>query len=256
MKFSLGAAKSGALSLLKHRVTHLATATAATAAATVVALPATPTAVQTIYVRNTSSYVSDAAVKRDIPAFNKAVHTAFAPLWHIDAKLVFIGKDKAPDGAEVMTLVDKGPVKGALAYHEMVNGVADAIIYTGVAKYYGYSWTVGLTHELWEMLVDQPAGAGAVATMQGTDGTIWANEVADPVEADADGFTVNGVLISDFVTNRWYGAQQTGPYDYCNHVQTALEVRKGGYAQWWDGATWNSVTNFEPNGLGNRGFYE
>jgi len=214
------------------------------------------TNVQTIYVRNVSTYVSDAEVKRDIPAFQKATSEDFAPLWHVDAKLVFIGKAKAPTGAEVITLVDKGPVKGALAYHEMVNGVADAIIYTGVSKFYGYAWSVGFTHELWEMLVDQPAGAGAVVAYQDFNGTIWAGEVADPVESDADGFTVDGVLISDFVTARWFGAEQNGPYDFANHIQVALHIDKGGYAQWWDGVNWNVIENFEKGGLGDgRGFY-
>lgn len=213
--------------------------------------------VQVIYVRNVSTYVSDAEVRKVLPAFQKATSDDFAPLWHIDAKLVFIGRSKAPVGSETITLVDKGPVKGALAYHEMVNGVADAIVYTGVSKFYGYAWTVGFTHELWEMLVDQPAGAGAVATMQDPAGTIWANEVADPVESDADGFLVDGVLISDFVTAKWYGAEQDGPFDFANHVQKPLVIDKGGYAQWWDGFNWNVISNFRKGGLGDgRGFYQ
>jgi hypothetical protein len=215
-----------------------------------------PSNVQTIYVRNVSTYVSDREVKRDLPAFQEALSADFAPSWHIDARLVFIGVRKSPVGAESITLVDKGPVKGALAYHEMVNGVADAVVYTGVSKFYGYAWSVGFTHELWEMLVDQPAGAGAVASMQDTMGTIWANEVADPVESDADGFLVNGVLISDFVTGKWFGADQAGPFDFAGHVQKPLVVDKGGYAQWWDGVNWNVVENFEKGGLGDgRGFY-
>jgi hypothetical protein len=171
--------------------------------------------------------------------------------------LVFIGVRKAPRGSQSITLVDKGPVKGALAYHEMVDGVADAIVYTGVSKFYGYKWSVGFTHELWEMLVDAPAGAGAVSTVLGSDGVVWANEVADAVEADSDGFLVDGVLISDFVTARWYGAEQAGPYDYCGHVQKPFDVRLGGYAQWWNGYTWNVVENFRKGGLGDgRGFYQ
>lgn len=213
--------------------------------------------VQVIYVRNLSSFVSDKEVARDLPAFQEATSADFAPSWHIDAKLVFIGRRAAPVGSETITLVDKGPVKGALAYHEMVNGVADAIIYVGVSRFYGYAWSVGFTHELWEMLVDQPAGAGAVATVQDSMGTIWANEVADPVESDADGFLVNGVLISDFVTGKWFGAEQAGPFDFAGHIERPLVIDKGGYAQWWDGMSWNVVQNFRKGGLGDgRGFYQ
>lgn len=208
--------------------------------------------VQTIYVRNVSTFVTNAEVKNAMPAFNAATHYDFAPLWKIDARLVFIGSAPAPVGAITMTIVDQGPVKGALAYHELVNGVPDSIIYAGTSKYYGFSWTVGFTHELWEMLVNPDV----LSTMQqqipaGTyaPGTIWANEVADPVESDADAYARPGadgkpVLISDFVTQKWFGALSAGPYDFANHVQQPLQVDKGGYAQYWDGIQWNVVSNF------------
>lgn len=211
--------------------------------------------VQTIYVQNKSSLVSDAELKNDLPAFQSATSKDFAPLWHIDAKLVYLARaDAVPTGSESITLVDKGSVAGALAYHEMVDGVADAIIYVGTSKLGGYKWSVGFTHELWEMLADASAGAGAVDTVQSPDGTIWAKEVADPVEADALGYNrpgANGkpVLISDFITERWFGAEQLGPYDFANHVQVALAILKGGYAQYWTGLTWVQLTNFRP------GFY-
>lgn len=205
--------------------------------------------VQTIYVRNVSNFVSDSEVKNALPAINAATHDDFAPLWKVDANLVFIGSAKAPVGVSTITLVDKGPVKGALAYHEVTNGVPDSIVYVATSRYYGYAWSVGLTHELWEQLADVPAGAGSVDTVQSTDGTIWAKEIADPVESDADAYTRTGadgnpVLISDFVTEKWFGALVAGPYDFANHIQQPLYIDKGGYAQWWDGAGWNVIDNF------------
>lgn len=249
---------------MKFPKTHAATvvSTASVVAAAFFGLGASTTKsspVQVVYIQNKSSFVSDAELKNDIPAFQAATTKDFAPLWHIDAKLVFLERSKAvPAGAESITLVDKGPVKGALAYHELVNGVADAIVYVGVAKFYGYAWSVGLTHELWEMLADAPAGQGAADTMQSTDGTIWAKENADPCESDADGYdrpgaNGNPVRISDFVTERWFGAQTLGPYDFMNHIQKPLEILKGGYAQWWDGLQWNLVSNFRKGGFGSRG---
>jgi hypothetical protein len=213
--------------------------------------------VQTVYVRNVSGFVSDAAVKNALPAINAATHDDFAPVWKIDATLVFIGHAKAPVGSSTITLVDKGPVRGALAYHELVNGVPDSIVYVGTSRYYGFAWSVCLTHELWEQLADVPAGAGAVSTMQDPTGRIWAQEIADPVESDADAYPrpgANGrpVLISDFVTQKWFGALTEGPYDFANHVQQPLQIDKGGYAQWWDGITWHVIDNFR--GARDRGF--
>lgn len=206
--------------------------------------------VQTIYVRNLSTFVSDAQVKNALPAFQAATSEDFAPLWNIDAKLVFLGRAAVPKGAAAITLVDKGPVKGAIAYHELVNGAPDSIIYVGTCKYYGYSWSVGFTHELWEQLADIPAGAGSVDAVQDSTGRIWAKEIADPVESDADGYDrpgANGkpVRISDFITEKWFGALTSGPYDFMEHIQAPLVIDKGGYAQWWDGMSWNLIENFK-----------
>ncbi|HEU5407207.1 MAG TPA: hypothetical protein VFU48_05535 [Nitrospira sp.] len=245
--------------LIKPLSTHSAAAVAAAALAALSGIGATAnkvSKVQVIYVRNVSSYVTDAEVRNALPAFQEATSGDFAPIWHVDAKLVFIGRRTAPVGSETITLIDKGTVKNALAFPELVNGVPDSIIYTAVSKFYGYSWTVGFTHELWEMLADP----GLVRTMQDQTGTIWANEVADPVEADADGYTRPGldgkpVLISDFVTEKWFGALDAGPYDFCNHIQSPLVIDKGGYAQWWDGSTWHVIQNFEKGSPEAKGFH-
>lgn len=233
------------------------------AAVGIAVAPSTSASVQTIYVQNKSTFVSDAELRNDLPAFQAALSKDFAPIWHIDGRLVYLDRNaKVPKGQASITLVDKGPVKGALAYHELVNGVPDAIVYVGVSKFYGYAWSVGFTHELWEMLVDVPAGQGAVDTIQSADGTIWAKEIADPVEADTYGYTRagangKGVLISDFVTERYYGAETLGPYDFMDHVQAPLVILPGGYNQWWDGRSWNIIENFRKGELGANGaFYD
>lgn len=213
--------------------------------------------VQVIYVQNKSTFVSDAELKNDLPAFQAATSKDFAPIWKVDAKLVYLpSKTPVPAGAESITLVDHGNVANALAYHELVNGVPDSIVYVGTSKYYGYNWTVGFTHELWEQLADP----GLIHTAQSPDGTIWAQEIADPVEADSDGYTRPGadgrpVLISDFVTERWFGAETTGPMDFCNHITSPLQILKGGYAQWWNGITWNVITNFRKGSFAARGIH-
>ena len=68
--------------------------------------------------------------------------------------------------------------------------------------------------------------------------------------ADNFGFPVPGangkpVVISDFVTEKWFGALTSGVYDFTNAIQTPLAVLKGGYAQYWDGTQWVVTSNFE-----------
>lgn len=201
----------------------------------------------TIYVRNLSTFVSDSVVRHDLPAFQTALSRDFAPVWGGDARLVFIGRKAAPAGSRFVVLLDKSDVKGALAYHELTNGVADSRIFIGTSRYYGYDWTVGFTHELFEMQADPNI---ARTEQDQHTGTIWAGEVCDPVESDADGYLVDGVRISDFITEKWFNTLQAGPFDFVGHVQVPLAIDKGGYAQWWNGAYWNIVANFRHGGRG------
>jgi hypothetical protein len=205
-----------------------------------------PTKVQTIYVRNLSHYVTDAEVANDIPAFQTAIDKDFTPAWNVGAKLVFIKQKKAPRGAVTMTLFDKADVKGALAYHEVTDGTQGSKVFVGTSEYYHFAWTVGFTHELWEMLVNPTL----VRTEQNpTTYRVWYGEVADPVESDKDGYNLPGangknVRISDFVTEKWFGAEVNGSYDFMNHIQVAGQVDRGGYAQWFDATGWHIIEKF------------
>lgn len=202
---------------------------------------------QTIYVRNLSQFVTDKAVTDALPAIQKAADEDFAKYWHTTAKLVFIGAKEPPQGSEFFVLIDKGRYKDALAFHRLIQGAPGSVVYVGTCKYYGYSWTIAFTHELWEQLADP----SLIRTAQGQDGRIWANEVADPVESDSDGYWRTGahgvkVHISDFITDKWYGdGGVSGPYDFTQHVQKPLTIRPGGYAQWYDPLTgWHIIENW------------
>src|SRR5207249_4045892 len=113
-------------------------------------------------------------------------------------KLVFLGRARAPKGAMVATLVKSGPVEGALAYHTVDKGVPGIVVYTGTGVYYGYDNSVSMTHELEELAADPIVCItnqgwpydwiwlnkpdGSVQRTQQIEGTVWAQEVSDPVE--------------------------------------------------------------------------
>ena len=214
-----------------------------------------------IYVRNVApQYISDAEIRNDIPAWEAAANRDFAPLWHTTrVRLVFIGRAAVPRGAMSAVFVDKGNVKGALAYHTVTAGVPQIVVYAGTDDYYGYSNSVSFTHELEETLADPTICAtnqgypypqinvqGGATQLQ-APGTVWAQEVSDPVEAlsyPRPGANGRPVAISDFVTPDWFNDEVNGPYDFMRAVQAPFTVLVGGYAQWWDGSSWNLIENF------------
>ena len=67
---------------------------------------------------------------------------------------------------------------------------------------------------------------------QATDGTLWAREVADPVESWGYNVTVGttAVLVSDFVTPAFFDPGAAGPYDYLNKLAAGFSIGQAGYA--------------------------
>jgi hypothetical protein len=82
---------------------------------------------------------------------------------------------------------------------------------------------------------------------QDQNGIFWAGEVADPVESDQYGSTLNGVLVTDFATPSWFGHQYSkAPFSVYGHAKSAFAVLPGGYAQKFDPATgWVMVNGAE-----------
>jgi hypothetical protein len=94
----------------------------------------------------------------------------------------------------------------------------------------GSSWTVTLSHELLEMLADPWINWCAM----GSDSKIYALEVCDAVEADELGYTIDDVLVSDFITPAWYEPTCADRLDFARHVSKELELARGGYISVFD----------------------
>jgi hypothetical protein len=220
--------------------------------------PTPPSSAETIYVRNLSPhYISDATIRRDIPTWEAAVNHDFAPYWHSAQYRIVLAK-AIPAGEIGATFVDKGPVQGALAYHTVTNGAAQIVIYAGTGRYYGYDNSVSFTHELFELAADAPISVtnqgwpydwvwlqhpdGSYDRMPQNEGTVWAQEVCDPVEEQT--YLIHGVRISDFVTPNWFNDEVAGPYDRMGAVQQPFTVLVGGYAQYLSPLGWQLVENF------------
>ena len=91
------------------------------------------------------------------------------------------------------------------------------------------------------MLVD-PSGNRTVATNspkpdQGR--VLILVEVSDPSEAAEFGYSVNGVLVSDFYTPNFFDPVTSAGvrYSYTGAIKEPRQVLDGGYISWWDPLT-------------------
>ena len=205
------------------------------------------TLIPAVYVVNESSVLTDAQVQNAIPAFQAAVTYDFRPVWDAPCHVTWLPRGSAvPPGGWLCAISDTSDQAGALAYHSLDGKAVPTLsVFAKTEQQYGASWTVSLTHELFEALADPYCMAS-----MGQQLPFYGLEVCDPVEADdlaygrraADGTTI---LISDFVTPHWFIPGAPGPYSYRANVSKPLELAKGGYASVYRSGGWTQISNFE-----------
>ncbi len=110
------------------------------------------------------------------------------------------------------------------------------------------------SHELLEMLGDPEVNdvKGIYASPNG-QGRLYACEMCDPVEADALGYTINGVQVSDFILPSYFLDGEPGPFDFKGHLSGPLTLAPGGYQSYLDmnsPAGWQQMTQGEPELVG------
>jgi hypothetical protein len=102
----------------------------------------------------------------------------------------------------------------------------------------GQDWSLTASHEILEMLVD-PFGNRLVAGQSPEPGqgrVEFLVEVSDPSEAAEFGYTVNGVLVSDFYTPRFFDPVTSNgvQYSQTGAIRAPRTILKGGYISWHD----------------------
>ena len=200
-----------------------------------------------IYVVNSSTNVTDASVQDALPAFQDAANLDFAPLWSTpQVSLVETTADQVPAGAWSLTLSDYADVMGAGGYHSVANNDTP---YAKVFTQEGLNWQLVFTHELFEMLADPHVDR---ATYMNQGSTFYALEVADPVEAQRWAYTrpsatSQPVVISDFVTERWFDGKGGGLLDFMGHVKHAHKILYGGYIYKFVNGAWGQGIRESPS---------
>lgn len=146
-------------------------------------------------------------------------------------------------------------VSGALGYHETdPNDPTKAIgkVFPDTDRKYGLSPTVTASHEAIEIVGDFLA-LSCVQCNPKAPQEFWAQELGDPVESDADGYELEGIQLSNFVTPAYFvGPPTGGNYDYRGLLKTPRTLRPGGYQAFWNGRTWTQRTAQSAPGVTSR----
>ena len=186
-----------------------------------------------IAVINDSSVLTDAQVSQAVAPLEKQITDHAGPAWGISATLRFIPKGSSPDSDEWwLAVLDDSDQAGALGYHDLTDqGLPLSKVFARSDITFGNSWTVTCSHELLEMLGDPNINL-TVLEQDDKGSRLYAYEVCDACEADQFAYTIDGVLVSDFVYPAWFESfRATGStqFDYRGKIQAPFELLPGGY---------------------------
>ena len=205
----------------------------------------------TIAIQNLSTAVTDAQVNAVVAALQIQLDRDLQAAWYQTATLIFLTRTQAvPAGAWPIYILDTSDVSGALGYHDETNrGVPYGRVFVKTAQQYGYSWTVTLSHELLEMVINPHVDLMVFRQTSNTAGSLYFYEVGDACEADSFGYTINNILVSDFVFPAWFdsnGLVSGLQYDQTRRLTAPFQIGSGGYVSVFNvsrGSGWTTLTH-------------
>lgn len=169
------------------------------------------------------------------------------PIWNIVANVTpFATLNDVPVGhwpIIVKRVIDRPGTDG---YHTDSNNQPMALVE------YVENWTVVASHEMIEMLID-PFGnrliPGPSADQDHAQNRVqYLMEACDPVQDAKYSYTINGVIVSDFITPSFHDPAETAGarYDFLGAVSAPRSILDNGYLSWLDSAlgSWFQKTNF------------
>jgi hypothetical protein len=174
-----------------------------------------------------------ADVARVAAALQRQATRDFAPLWDVPATVdAFPQLENVPVGYWPLIVETDINTPGAAGVHEDKNGQPFALISMSD------SWSLTASHEMLEMLAD-PFGKRVLpgkSPMSGQGRVEFLVEVCDPCEGDAFAYTVNDILVSDFITPHFYDPKQAAGvrYSFTGAIGGPREILQDGYISWHD----------------------
>jgi len=180
------------------------------------------------------SEVSDISISdltRTGAALQKQATRDFGPIWEVQATVdTFAKLEDVPLGYWPIIIRDDIGEPGALGVHlDKDNQPFALVAFTD-------SWPLTASHETLEMLAD-PFGNRLVAgdSSKPDQGRVeFLVEVCDPCEAADFGYTVNGILLSDFYTPAYFDPVRADGvrYSFTGAINEPRQVLKRGYLSW------------------------
>jgi hypothetical protein len=188
----------------------------------------------TIAITNMTSMLTDAEIAIAVSALQIQISRDFAPVWNMSANLMVVGKGAAaPLGSWVISLMDNSDQAQALGYHDLtIDGLPLGKVFVADDMKYQLSWTVTLSHETCELLVDPYVQNSVFVQTTNTTGILYPLEICDAVESDTQGYLINGTLVSNFVYPAWFEsfrAPQSTKFDHTGIISAPLQLAQGGY---------------------------
>jgi hypothetical protein len=187
-----------------------------------------------IAVINMSTVLEDRDIRHSMKAIEHQIHHDFAPVWGIDANISFAADDSgAPSGSWWLLILDDADQADVLGYHDLTDeGLPLGKVFARTDQQHGACWTVTASHEVLEMLMDPDINLCAFVQTNNNNAMWYAYEVCDPCELDDQGYSIDGVQVSDFVYPAWFqGFQETGAtFDRNERIYQPFQLLPGGYA--------------------------
>jgi len=179
-------------------------------------------------------------------ALQKQASRDLAPIWELSATVdAFAKLEDVPDGYWPMIIKDDIGVEAA-GVHKDKDGQPFALIASSPDF---DNWALNCSHEMLEMLVDPSLDRQVTgdSPMDGQGRVSFLVEVCDPSGAADFGYSVNGILMSDFYTPHFFDpvASAAGVrYSFTGAITGPRQVLRGGYLSWKEPATgylWQQV---------------
>jgi hypothetical protein len=164
-------------------------------------------------------------------ALQKQASRDFGVIWSVTSTVDgFTVLEDVPLGYWPIIVRDDIDIPGVAGVHSDDNGQPFALVQ------FSDSWSLTASHEMLEMLAD-PAGDRLIAgqSPKSDQGRVeFLVEVADPSEDPQFGYTVNGLLVSDFLTPQFYDPVWVPGvrYSFGGHIPGPRQIVQGGYISW------------------------